>query len=87
MSDVVKNGQFAKVLIQSYQHSACAAGFVEQCLIARILTPLTSPDDIVARCAEGCYGSAPNAGVEEQFHAGTELGINSTRSWPTNLLA
>jgi len=83
MGFLVNNGQFAKVLVQSHENAFFGIGASEYLIIARILHPITGPDDIVSRCFEVGPHSAPNARIEKDSHVSDSMRSGSTRSCPT----
>ena len=46
------NRSFAKILIQSYQHTALCMGYPQNFLVAWIALPVSGPYDVISRLVE-----------------------------------
>ena len=79
----VDDSQLTEVFVQCYQDTLLTMGDGENLIISRILLPVTRPRDIVPSCPQLRYGTAPDAGIQEQLHPSPGTRRGSTRSRPT----
>lgn len=84
---LVKNGQFAKVLIQGHQDSAFGVCQLQNFGVPRVFRPPSSLHHVVTGCYQGVDTSSPNAGVQEEVQSADSITSGSMRSLPIILRA
>ena len=65
MRPPMNNGEFAKVLVQSYENSILLVGMIENFVIPRILRPITSPNRVVSSGLKYVADGTGNARINE----------------------
>ena len=69
---------------QRNEHAVIGIRASEKFFIARVLTPVTSVNNVVAGHREIFSGFVPNTIIEEEFHMAASTTAGSTRSWATS---
>ena len=87
MRSIMDDGQFAKILVQSYQDSPLPMGPFKDFIIARVFLPISCPYHIMTGGPQFQDHSAPYASIQKDFHAPVSTRRGSTLSWLTILRA
>jgi hypothetical protein len=65
MRMIQSDGEVAKILVESYENPGFIECTTEDFLVAGVMLPLTSPDDIESSRAQLCERTTPNAAIEQ----------------------
>jgi hypothetical protein len=87
MRSIMDDGQFAKILVQSYQDSPLPMGPFKDFIIARVFLPISCPYHIMTRGPQFLDHSAPHTSIQEELHTPVPTTRGSTLSWLTILRA
>lgn len=79
--------QFPEILVQRHKDSFLVASDFDDLGVAWIFLPVSRPNCIVSGCEKLLQCSAPNAGIEDQFHEPVSSRNGSILSWLINRLA
>jgi len=83
----LKNGDFAKILIQGHQYATLGVRSFQDLSVSRILKPLACPHDVMSATFKELLGTTPDTRIQKKFHCGDSTRTNSTRSCPMTLRA
>lgn len=79
---LVKNGQFAEVLVQGHQDPGLRMGELQNFGVSGVFSPPSGPHHVVTGCYQRFYISSPNAGIQEEVQSSDSITSGSIRSLP-----